>query len=587
MRLPPRTSPKLLDVGSPDVSRHIRKPDAMLAVAVAMRREMRRDSWAEAQHVKDVRRLEREAAEARRERDSSSFWFRVRTDVQWRNSVKSVRKPSAFRSAISLASGVGRLPSYGFVLRDRLGRQLVFMRIRYSSAAKTKQGRAAYLSNYSIEGAHILTNGTVAFSSNIGETKAEIAAGCELFEQVNRAAAKNAKVVFHAIFQSCHALTPGQQFEMAKAYAEDIFGRQDLPYVVALHPPDENGDQRNWHAHIVYTYRPMVRTGEGEWNVGKFLRTDLDCAEQFTRLRSLWAEALNHACEQAGLPNRFTHLSYQALGMDVTPQEHLCGALSDMVRRGEAVFKNMRNYEAVIENSVRHLVRQAEGAVRSVAGALQSIAEEECSFTMAAAAAVKSMKESWPEPIKKPSFAGPIAASNPSRLKRPESEEVASSANDNASAGAGVSAEPVLKAPHFGPPVPSELPLPERLGEKRALIVLPASLAKTPAVSKVNTSRMSAPPLTLSTSVFQNEIPPLAAAPPARAPVLDKARFDKLLKERVPDCGLADAGRPSRRSSEHSGFTWHPAAAAHCAARGKCAERPFPAVRALQSLDRP
>jgi hypothetical protein len=135
--------------------------------------------------------------------------------------------------------------------------------------------------------------------------------------------------------QSVHDLTPEQQFEMAKRYCEYAFGSQNLPHSLALHPPSSEGDQRNWHVHVVFSMRPMVRTGEGEWQIGRFLRTDLDCPEQFARLRSLWAEELNHACSEAGVAKRYTHLSYQAAGVDFIPQRHLGPGLTAKVRRGE------------------------------------------------------------------------------------------------------------------------------------------------------------------------------------------------------------------------------------------------------------
>jgi len=349
----------------------------MLSRGISMEREIRQSAWAEAQHIKAVRRLEREAAERQRERERSSYWFRVKSSVLWGDNGKGTRRTSAPHRAIRSASTRGALPSYGFAIRDKAGKLFVFQRIRYSSAANSKQGRARELVNYGIDGAHVFEDGSPAFSSNVGKSREEAGEAFDQIELINRTSARNAKTVFHAIMQSCHDLTPEEQFEMARSYCEYAFGSQDLPYSLALHPPSEDGDRRNWHVHVVFSFRPMVHTGEGEWEVGRFLRTDLDNPEQFKRLRFLWAEEMNQACARAGIAKRYTHLSYQAAGVDFIPQEHLGPALTAKARRGETVRKNMRNMQAVARNSARHAVRETRMALRtSVAAVLEHTREQ-------------------------------------------------------------------------------------------------------------------------------------------------------------------------------------------------------------------
>lgn len=377
MRLDRDHHRRLVEAGSAEQKRLCRKPDGMLSRGISMEREIRQSAWAEAQHIKAVRRLEREAAERQRERERSSYWFRVKSSVLWGDNGKGTRRTSAPHRAIRSASTRGALPSYGFAIRDKAGKLFVFQRIRYSSAANSKQGRARELVNYGIDGAHVFEDGSPAFSSNVGKSREEAGEAFDQIELINRTSARNAKTVFHAIMQSCHDLAPEEQFEMARSYCEYAFGSQDLPYSLALHPPSEDGDRRNWHVHVVFSFRPMVHTGEGEWEVGRFLRTDLDNPEQFKRLRFLWAEEMNQACARAGIAKRYTHLSYQAAGVDFIPQEHLGPALTAKARRGETVRKNMRNMQAVARNSARHAVRETRMALRtSVAAVLEHTREQ-------------------------------------------------------------------------------------------------------------------------------------------------------------------------------------------------------------------
>lgn len=178
------------------------------------------------------------------------------------------------------------------------------------------------------------------------------------------------------IVQLEHGLTPEEQFATLRRYCEDVFGRQGLPYVVVLHPPSEEGDQRNWHAHIMFSFRPVTRTAPYEWEFRQHLRTDLDTPEQFGRLRKLWADHLNFACEKEGLDKRFTHLSYAAAGLDVVPQHHLGEALNAKVRRGERVELNEINKRIVRRNLFKRALREAGSAMTAVAAALQAEMEQ-------------------------------------------------------------------------------------------------------------------------------------------------------------------------------------------------------------------
>ena len=305
--------------------------------------------------MKSVERLNREMAEAQREWDRPHRFFKVKANVAWGEGKGQTIKRHILHRVVPTQRGQGALPRNGVALTDRGGRLFIFQRIRYYSARTTREGRGKDAAHYGMDGAHVLPNGEACIASNIGEHYEEIVAGFDLAERINRSVSANAKTLFHGIMQSCHELTPEQQMEMAREYAEHTFGRQQLPYLVVLHPPSAEGDQRNWHVHILYSLRPMVKTGEGEWTVGKHLRTDLDNPEQFAHLRFLWAEELNQACEKAGVDKRFTHLSYAAAGVDYIPQRHLGEGLTAKVRRGEQVALNIANHRIAVRNSLKRL----------------------------------------------------------------------------------------------------------------------------------------------------------------------------------------------------------------------------------------
>ncbi len=367
MNLKSKTEMDCLTVGSPEQRRQCAAPRGDLRYTVMADRQWRREAWAEAQHVKSVERRAREEAEAQREWDRPHRNFKVKKEVTW-GKEKGIRaKRHVLHRVVAIHSAGGALPRYSIALTDTAGRLFVFQRIRYYSARNSKLGRGADAARYAMSGAHILDAGKVCISSNVGDHYDEIVAAMDVAEGVNRTVSIDAKTLFHGIMQSCHDLTPEQQFELACDYAEYVFGRQQLPYLVVLHPPSAEGDQRNWHVHILYSLRPMTKIGEGEWAVGKYLRTDLDTPEQFSRLRFLWAEALNHACEKAGVAKRFTHLSYAAEGVDFIPQTHLGEGLTAKVRRGEGSTINEANHRIAMRNSMVRAVRELRAKFLSTA----------------------------------------------------------------------------------------------------------------------------------------------------------------------------------------------------------------------------
>lgn len=375
MRLKPSSSCEHATAGSAHQGRLCTPPRGDLRLAVLADRRARAQGWAETRHVKTVERLNREAAEAQREWDRLHRWFRIRADVTWSDSKARAKKAYLADRPLPLRIGRTPLPRYPVPLRDRQGKLFVFQRIRYYSAKTTKQGRGAEAARYQMDGAHILPDGAHCVASNMGADYDEIVAAFDQAELVNRTAPGCSKTLFSGFMQSCADLTPEEQFAMAKAYAENAFGSQNLPYLVVLHPPSEEGDQRNWHVHILYSLRPMVRTGEGEWQVGRYLRTDLDSPKQFRRLRMLWAEELNVACERAGLPQRYTHLSYAASGCDFIPQRHLGPGLAAKARRGEHVAVNLANQRIVVRNAAKLALRKGRDDLAVMISRVRRMAE--------------------------------------------------------------------------------------------------------------------------------------------------------------------------------------------------------------------
>jgi len=59
-------------------------------------------------------------------------------------------------------------------------------------------------------------------------------------------------------------LSPGERQNIAQAYAAELVGRYGVAVSVAMHEPGRNGDNRNYHAHILFTTREMTPEGLGK-----------------------------------------------------------------------------------------------------------------------------------------------------------------------------------------------------------------------------------------------------------------------------------------------------------------------------------
>jgi hypothetical protein len=383
MKIKPDRKCQFVEAGSTQCASLMRiSRDPSLRIEWQAEQARLRAAWSEAQHIKSVKRLEREFECRQQVRGRDLFWIRTRSN-NWGEEKRQGYKAGASSRAIRIGNTRGWMPRYASPIRTTQGLLFPFQRTVYRNAKSSKQGAAKELVRYGADGAHEFEGGRLAFFSSVGLSVEEAAEAFDELERVNRSVAANAKVVHHMIIQSMHELSSEEQWAMLLRYCDQVFGSQDLPYSVCLHAPSEQGDQRNWHAHIVFSYRPMVRTDEAEWQIGRAIRTDLDCPEQWTRMRFLLSEEFNRTAEMHGVDKRYTHLSYAAAGLDYIPQQHLGAGLTEKVRRGEKVELNEQNLAVVARNSALHAVREIRSVLRAGVAVVADFVRTELSAVLA------------------------------------------------------------------------------------------------------------------------------------------------------------------------------------------------------------
>lgn len=121
--------------------------------------------------------------------------------------------------------------------------------------------------------------------------------------------------------------------ELSVSMAKYFFQKYKVAVDVAVHEPSRRGDQRNYHAHLLFTTRAVGEACE----LGKKTRVldDLNTGPQeIEQARLHWALLLNQFYDQAGEDKKVDHRSYRRQGLDLEPTVHLGPAATALERRG-------------------------------------------------------------------------------------------------------------------------------------------------------------------------------------------------------------------------------------------------------------
>jgi len=119
--------------------------------------------------------------------------------------------------------------------------------------------------------------------------------------------------------------------ELVRAFGEELRDRYGVAVDIAIHAPHRDGDQRNWHAHVLTTTRKVEAEGLGAKT--RILDDQKTGPVQVRELRAAWGELSNRFLEQEGSLERVDHRSLQAIreGHREEAREHQAAG-----REGEA-----------------------------------------------------------------------------------------------------------------------------------------------------------------------------------------------------------------------------------------------------------
>ncbi|MCJ2143872.1 MobA/MobL family protein [Methylobacterium sp. E-066] len=154
-----------------------------------------------------------------------------------------------------------------------------------------------------------------------------------------------------------HELDGRERLQIVRDFTQKL-AEKGFPYWAVIHAPDTNNDARNFHVHIAYYDRPTTRittsSGGEVWdfevqeerrypNRTKYLvrphqqnrLRETNNQDWVTELRKHWETVSNRVLEDAGLSKRYNLGTYENMGIDLEPLQHINSRTFNKERKGE------------------------------------------------------------------------------------------------------------------------------------------------------------------------------------------------------------------------------------------------------------
>jgi hypothetical protein len=116
-------------------------------------------------------------------------------------------------------------------------------------------------------------------------------------------------------------LSPDDRQRIAQRFAEELVQRYRVAVSVAIHAPGGKGDNRNHHAHILFTTREM--TPDGLADKTRVLDDKKTGPQEVKKLRELAADIINESLAAVNSDIRVDHRSFKERGIEQEPTTHL------------------------------------------------------------------------------------------------------------------------------------------------------------------------------------------------------------------------------------------------------------------------
>ena len=143
-----------------------------------------------------------------------------------------------------------------------------------------------------------------------------------------------------------HEFNALQRREAGDAISRELMSRYNCAVDIAYHQPNARGDQRNFHAHILFTTRGFDEGSKDGWSKNKFRDLAADKItidgeattrgkEEVKSLRAFTAQEMNRISERDNLGVKTEHLSFEARGIEKEPTKKMGWLATKLERQGE------------------------------------------------------------------------------------------------------------------------------------------------------------------------------------------------------------------------------------------------------------
>ncbi|MEM1278879.1 MAG: MobQ family relaxase [Cyanobacteria bacterium P01_H01_bin.152] len=155
----------------------------------------------------------------------------------------------------------------------------------------------------------------------------------ELWNTAEQAERKcNARVAREAIIAFPHQLSESERLRTGHELGQWLANEYQVAVDIAWHRPDKRGDQRNHHAHVLFTTREVTADGLGKKT--RVLDSVKTGPEEVSKIRQRWAEIVNAGLVRSQTDVRVDHRSYKDQGLEIKPGIHLGRQTVTLERQG-------------------------------------------------------------------------------------------------------------------------------------------------------------------------------------------------------------------------------------------------------------
>jgi len=174
-----------------------------------------------------------------------------------------------------------------------------------------------------------------------------------------------------------HELNADQRRQLVRDFVREQFLRQGMVADVAIHAPDRHSDERNYHAHILFTLREIDGDGFSSQKARHWNSKALNL-----QWREKWAELGARYLEKAGFTKEAERYSYghftlpkqrsialergdleHAEALDREATKHKGPHVAAMERRGMETERGQLDNDTLEENKLRAELREVEKAI--------------------------------------------------------------------------------------------------------------------------------------------------------------------------------------------------------------------------------